>query len=386
VPADFVALKSFPLTPNHKIDRKALPKPRPGTSSSGTPADLPQGENEEIISRIWSAVLGIENLDTNADFFELGGHSLLAVKVMASIEKETGKRLPLAVLFDNPNIKKLAKKLVSDEQSKWEVLVPIKTSGTKDPVFLIHGGGLNVILFKSISKYLDAEQPVYGLQALGLNHPTQLLYTLEEIAALYISEIMSVHPDGPYCLAGYSLGGFIAFEISRQLLEMGKTVKFLGILDTYAGNKDISDNISAKLSKKVKRQFNKIPFFTKSFLRSPREAVAYQVNVLKYKFDHLFSKEMESYTEHFSPYEKEIYRSYDIAHLCYTLKPADIRISLFNVRKRLYYLDDLVYLGWDTLAKKGVDIYGVPGDHKTFLYPPNDQEFARILQEALDKI
>lgn len=386
VPADYVALKSFPLTPNHKIDKKALPKPQMRIGSSGTSQHLPQNEQEQFVSSIWSAVLGIENIDTQDDFFELGGHSLLAVKVMSAIEKETGKRLPLATLFDHSTIEKLAKKLTSDEQSQWKVLVPIKTTGTKDPIFLIHGGGLNVILFKAVSKYLDEEQPVYGLQAQGLYGPAQLLYTMEEIAALYISEIITVNPDGPYCLAGYSLGGFIAFEISRQLTEMGKTVKFLGILDTYAGNKNISDNISAKLSKKVKRQFNKIPFFTRSFLRSPREAIAYQVNVFKYKFEHMFSKDMESYTEHFTPYEKEIFRSYDIAHLCYQLAPADIKISLFNVRKRLYYLDDLVYLGWDKLANKGIEIHGVPGDHKTFLYPPNDEEFARILQAALDNI
>lgn len=386
VPADFVALKSFPLTPNHKIDKKALPRPQVRMGNSGTGQHLPQDEHEQFISSVWSAVLGIDSIDTHADFFELGGHSLLAVKVMSAIEKETGKRLPLATLFDNSTIEKLAKKLVSDEESEWKVLVPIKTTGTKDPIFLIHGGGLNVILFKAISKYLDQEQPVYGLQAQGLNGPTQLLYTMEEIAALYISEIITVHPDGPYCLAGYSLGGFIAFEISRQLTEMGKKVKFLGILDTYAGNKNIADNISAKLTTKVKRQFNKIPFFTRSFLNSPREAVAYQVGVFKYKFEHMFAKDMESYTEHFTSYEKEIFRSYDIAHLCYRLAPADIKISLFNVRKRLYYLDDLVYLGWDQLANKGIEIHGVPGDHKTFLYPPNDQEFARILQAALDNI
>jgi hypothetical protein len=55
------------------------------------------------------------------------------------------------------------------------------------------------------------------------------------------------------------------------------------------------------------------------------------------------------------------------------------------VEKRLYYLDDHVYLGWDKFAEKGVEIHSVPGDHKTFLYPPYDKKFADILQRALDQ-
>jgi amino acid adenylation domain-containing protein len=385
LPSDFVALKSFPLTPNHKIDKKALPKPQLRKTASETEDNTPLDESEKIISGIWSAVLGLDNINKSDDFFELGGHSLLAVKVMAAIEKETGRRLPLASLFENATIEKLAKKIQTNEDEKWDALVPIKTTGTKDPIFMVHGGGLNVLLFKTISKYLGEDQPVYGLQAIGLNKKTQLFFTIEEIAAIYVAEVLEVNPEGPFSLTGYSLGGFIAFEMARQLTEMGKEIKFLGILDTYAGNKDIAESdTQSKLTKKVKRQFNKIPFFTKSFMESPVEAFNYQLHSLKFKFDNLFSHENEDYIEHFTAYEKEIYSSYDIAHQKYILKPSDVKISLFSVKKRLYYLDDQVYLGWNKFAKKGVEIYNVPGDHKTFLYPPNDEEFAQILQHALD--
>jgi|GEM_PF-273313 len=384
LPSDFVALKSFPLTPNHKIDKKALPKPQLKKVESGKD-NTPLDKSEKIVSDIWSAVLGLDNINKSDDFFELGGHSLLAVKVMAAIEKETGKRLPLASLFENATIEKLAGKLQADDDEKWDALVPIKTTGTKDPVFLVHGGGLNVLLFKTISKYLGEDQPVYGLQAIGLNRKAQLLFSIEEIAAVYVAEVLEVNPEGPFSLAGYSLGGFIAFEMARQLRAMGKEIKFLGILDTYAGNKDIEENdTQSKLAKKVKRQFNKIPFFTRSFIDSPAEAFNYQLHSLKYKFDNLFSNENEEYVVHFTPYEKEIYSSYDIAHRKYILQPSDLKISLFSVKKRLYYLDDQVYLGWNKFAKRGVEIFDVPGDHKTFLYPPNDEAFAQILQHALD--
>lgn len=384
LPVDFVALKTFPLTPNQKIDKKALPKPQLKTDHGGSSRNEPKTENEKLITEIWSAVLGLEDIDIKDDFFELGGHSLLAVKVMAAIEKETGKRLPLATLFDNANIEKLAKKLDPEiEEEKWDALVPIKTSGTKDPIFMVHGGGLNVLVFKSISNYLDEDQPLYGLQALGLNRKTHVPSSIEEIAAVYVSEVLKVNPDGPYCLAGYSLGGFIAFEMARQLIGMGKVVKFLGIMDTYAGDTGSSVTTSGRLFKKIKRQFHKIPFFVRSFFNNPGEAIRYQLLVLGSKIsDH----HMESYTQHFTSYEQEIYKNYDIAHNSYRLSPIDIKINIFTVRKRLYYLDDLVYLGWNKFTSKGVNIYDVPGDHKTFLYPPNDDEFAGILQSALNKL
>ena len=387
IPNDFIALKSFPLTPNHKIDKKALPKPQPKSENQWQSRELPQNKNEQLIFDIWSAVLGLEYMDTTADFFELGGHSLLAVKVMAAIEKETGKRLPLATLFENANIQKLARKLSPDEpEVQWDALVPIKTSGSKTPLFMVHGGGLNVLVFQSISKYLDEDQPLYGLQALGLNREIPLFDSIEEIAAVYVSEILKVHPEGPYYLSGYSLGGFIVYEMARQLTKMGKEVQFLGILDTYAGDVGSSVPKSVKLLNKIKRQFYKIPFILGSFFRHPGETLRYQFQAIKRRIMNTKLPMGEDYTLHFNPYEKEIYSSYDTAHNHYTMVPEELKISLFTVKKRLYYLDDNTTLGWAKYARKGVVRHEVPGDHETFLYPPNNEEFAKILQDALNKI
>ncbi|MCX2449842.1 amino acid adenylation domain-containing protein [Pedobacter sp. PLR] len=387
IPADFIALKTFPLTPNHKIDKKALPKPQPKAENQWQSRELPQNKNEQLVFDIWSAVLGLEYMDTTADFFELGGHSLLAVKVMAAIEKKTGKRLPLATLFENANIQKLAKKLHHDEpEVQWDALVPIKTTGTKHPLFMVHGGGLNVLVFQSMSKYLDEDQPAYGLQALGLNRKRELFDSIEEIAAVYVAEILKVHPDGPYCLSGYSLGGFIVYEMAKQLTSMGKELKFLGILDTYAGDVGSSVPKSVKLLNKIKRQFCKVPFFIGSFFRYPGATLHYQLQMIKRRMDDTMLPQGQDYTRHFSPYEKEIYKSYDLAHNHYRMVPEDLKISLFTVKKRLYYLDDNQTLGWAKYATQGIERHHVPGDHETFLYPPNNEEFARILQAALNKI
>lgn len=386
VPEDFVALQKFPLTPNNKIDRKALPRPQKNTAGKAPKANRKLTPEEEMIMAIWSDVLGLQDLSPSDDFFQLGGHSLLAVKVMVAIEKQTGQRLPIATLFSNSTIEKLAKQLAGEEEEqRWDALVPIRTTGSKPPLFLVHGGGMNVLLFKAISEYFDAEQPIYGVQALGFNHPTDIPVTMEDIAKRYLDEIMQVQPEGPYALAGYSLGGFFVFEMAKQLMAMGKAISFLGIMDTYAGNNVAATGSGMERTvKKIARQFNKLPFYTKSFINNPKEALEYQVVTTQKRFQRNNAEEPFGPEESFSEYEAAIYQKYNEAHNAYVLSPASVEVSLFRVSKRLYFLDDLVTLGWKQFALKGVKVYEVPGDHKTFLYPPFAEQFAHIMQRALN--
>jgi amino acid adenylation domain-containing protein len=385
VPNDFLILNKLPLTLTGKIDRKALPT----VSDFWSPRDeqtfiAPRTAAERLIANIWTEVLHIKSISVNSDFFELGGHSLIAVKVMVAIEKETGKRLPLASLFENPTIESLSKMIAKDEEEiKWDSLVTIKKSGTKMPIYMIHGGGLNVLVFHPLAKYMDKDQPIYGMQALGLNGKSKLLYSMEELADHYNAEILNNDPVGPYALAGYSFGGLLAYEMAKRLLEMGKEVKMLGILDTFAGGRDLNQGKLNKISKKIIRQFKKVVFFGRLFIDDPKETINYQIIVLKRKIRRLFNSKPIVYDSVFS-YDDEIHQSYDIAWNKYMMQPLDIRVDLFRTKKRIYFLDDLDYLGWRAYARKGVDVHDVPGDHKTFLFAPHDKEFAEILQKVLD--
>ena len=230
---------------------------------------------------------------------------------------------------------------------------------------------------------MDADQPVFGMQALGLNGKTRPLYSIEEIARKYNEEILAKDPEGPYALAGYSLGGFIAFEMAKQLISQGKEVKMLGILDTNAGNRDRTEKKRTKFVKKVIRQFRKLIFFSRLFLTKPKRTIAYQAGILSARTKDIFSSTYKVDKEFFT-YEEEVNRSYDIAYDNYLLDAIDVRVDLFRVRQRIYYVDDPVFMEWEKYATKGVEVHEVPGDHKTFLFSPNDKEFARILQACLD--
>ena len=156
-------------------------------------------------------------------FSKLGGHSMIAVQVMTQLEKETGKRLPLSTLLTYPTIRKLASLFQADAQpTTWKSLVPIKPQGSKVPIYIIHGIGLNLLNFSSLVSYMDAEQPIYGLQALGLDGEDEPLDNMEAIADFYLSEVMVQNPTGPYAIAGYSFGGYVALEMARQLKADGQ--------------------------------------------------------------------------------------------------------------------------------------------------------------------
>ena len=183
-------------------------------------------------------------------------------------------------------------------------------------------------------------------------------------------------------LAGYSLGGKIAYEMARQLLKMGKEVSMLSIFDTFVS--DYADlPRSQQLQRKIIRQFKKLPFFAKTFVKYPRDFIAYQWGGVRYRLKQLLSSGYVVHDEFFS-YDGEINRSYSAAYRNYKMKPMDIKVHLFRTKKRVYFLDDLTYLGWAKFAKKGVEVHEIEGDHKTFILPPQDKGFAAVFQKCLD--
>jgi amino acid adenylation domain-containing protein len=389
VPDDFVLLQAIPITPNGKTDRKSLPKPDYNQISRTGEYVAPRTDIEKQLAGIWQEVMGLEKISIFDNFFALGGRSLIAVQIMARIEKVTGKRLPLATLFEYSTIEKLALRLNLDAKSiTWESLVPIKPQGSKMPLYIVHGAGLNVLLFNALAMNMDAEQPVYGLQAKGLNGIDEPLDVMEEIAANYIAEIVGQNPTGPYALAGYSLGGTIAYEMAHQLTQMGKEVKMLAVFDTYAKQTDIYDPA-------FKRTVNRIWLFIMKFLYSfvlfaqdPKRTFEYKTTVLRRRMIRLFWKlsGKEEKREGFFAYDNEIDEASAKAKRNYYQKPLNIKVDLFRATKKTFYMADFKFLGWREFALKGVNVHDIPGEHNTIFAPPNDKEFAVVLQQCLDRV
>ncbi len=389
VPDDFVLMPSIPITPNGKTDRKSLPKPDYSLVNRSSEYIAPRTDIEKQVAEIWQELMGLEKISIFDNFFTLGGRSLVAVQIMARIEKLTGKRLPLATLFEHSTIEKLALVLNMDSQSiTWESLVPIKPQGSKMPLYIVHGAGLNVLLFNALAMNMDAEQPVYGLQAKGLNGVDEPLDVMEEIAANYISEILAQNPTGPYALAGYSLGGTIAYEMAHQLINMGKEVKMLAVFDTYAKQSDAYDPYYKRIPNRIILFFKKLLYSFVLFAQDPKRTIEYKSTIIKRMVIRRFwkLKGNDDKREGFFAYDNEIDEASAKAKHNYFQKPLNIVVDLFKARKRTFYMNDFDYLGWREFALKGVNVHDIPGEHNTIFAPPNDQEFAVVLQQCLDRV
>jgi len=390
VPDDFVLMAAIPITPNGKTDRKSLPKPDYSLVNRSGEYVAPRTDVEKQVAEIWEELMGLEKISIFDNFFTLGGRSLVAVQIMARIEKLTGKRLPLATLFEHSTIEQLSLMLNVDAKSiSWESLVPIKPKGSKMPLYIVHGAGLNVLLFNALAMNMDDEQPVYGLQARGLNGIDEPLDVMEEIAANYIAEILAQNPDGPYALAGYSLGGTIAYEMARQLLATGKEVKMLAVFDTYAKQTNIYDPFFKRTINNIFLFIMKLLYSFVLFYQDPKRTFEYKTLIMKRKIIRLFWKVFkgkEEKQEGFFAYDNEIDEASAKAKRNYYQKPLPIVVDLFKAQKRTFYMADFDYLGWREFALKGVNVHDIPGEHNTIFAPPNDKQFAIVLQQCLDRV
>ena len=384
IPTLWVELDSIPLTSNGKIDKKALPDFN-AEEQIKEQYVAPRTESEKVLVKIWEDVLKVDEIGVTHDFFDLGGHSLLAVQIVNQIKKKTGKILPISILFKYSNIESLNTYLTENSAEKeTRALVPIKPTGTKMPMYFVHGVGLNVMNFADLALYLDKEQPVFGLQALGLGGKFPPINSMSEIAKIYVSEIIEHNPTGPYAIAGYSLGGFIAAEMRKQLELMNKEVKVLAIIDTYA---DHTDDFVFLFPKKMKRHLKKWLNRFVSFIGNPAKTIQQQRGIRledkQYRYDAI-KLAKESGDKDYYKLMKNIRNIYYTAYQKSQLLPFNGFVYLFRANTCIHYTADKQYLGWRKYALKGVKEYEIPGDHRTMLLKPNVEEFARALQDVLD--
>lgn len=379
VPGHFVILTHFPLTNNGKIDRKALFKPNAVKKENN---NLPVTDIQQKVSDIWCECIGVECINIYDDFFDIGGNSIIAVKVVIKLEKEFNLPLPLAALFDYNTIKKLAKLIESKTiLSQARCLIPIRTTGSKVPLYIIHGGGLAVFCFKDITKQLSSEQPVFGIQAMGVDGLERPFGTVEEIAARYIAEILEQNPDGPYAFGGYSLGGVIAFEIVKQFIAMGKKVTMLAMFDSYAYSfeSDKSSHVFDVVTSKSKTFIFRMGHLLTVLWKNPKAFVKKLDNIRRY-----FLNQPENLYNLNDTVSLEIYKVYEAAVFNYQITEFKGAIELFCSKNSIFYTkQDPIYLGWKTYSKT-VRRYQIEGNHYSMFFQPNVVKFAKTLQTALN--
>ena len=386
VPSAFVMMDELPLTPNGKVDRHRLPAPEQSRPELQEGFVAPRDELERQISNLWEETLNIKPIGVTDNFFELGGHSLLAVGLFAQIEKKFHKNLPLATLFHAPTIEGLAEILRQEGWvSSWSSLVPIKPSGIKPPLYFVHPGGGNVLCYRALARLLGPDQPVYGLQAQGLDGKQSPHVTLEEMAAHYIEEIRALQPEGPYYFGGASSGGVLAFEIAQQLLAQGQQVGLLAMIDTFfPGSPRYLPNRTLFSSKLHRMAMRADVHLGHLLILRPKEQLKYMLDGLGRIRKNLKKKIVIRFSSE-DPLRQTIQRVREVnshAFMIYKPKAYSGRITYFWCVEMMFrpYMDNR--LGWDAVAENGLEVHVVPGSHTGLL---DIERHTRVLADELNK-
>ena len=241
-PSAYSFLEALPLMVSGKVDMKALPEPDWNSLGREESILAPSNAMEAQLVQVWQKILGIAPIGIRDNFFDLGGHSMLAVSLFSEMEKVFGMHLSLATLFQAPTVEQLARVLSSAGLAgeAWSSLVPIETNGSNPPFFCAHANSGQVLFYRDLARHLGPEQPLYGLQSVGLDGRHEPLTRVEDMAAHYIEEMRKVQPHGPYLLGGFCMGAYIALEIAHQLQEQGQQVALVASINTDGAWKTVT--------------------------------------------------------------------------------------------------------------------------------------------------
>jgi amino acid adenylation domain-containing protein len=383
VPQFFVRLTELPLTPNGKVDRKALPAPERPVGEAAEASVAPRDEIEQRLARIWCDVLRLPSVGIHDNFFDLGGESLLAVQMFVRIETEFARELPLATLLQAGTIETLASRIREKGwDAPWSPLVPIQPNGTRRPLFWVHGVGGNVLNYRPLAMRLGQDQPFYGLQARGMDGKLAPLATIEEMAAVYLSEIRKVQSRGPYLIGGASFGGVVAYEMAQQLRDAGDAAAFVALLDTSA--------VATVDERKTKQSlWTRLQLHLGILLRGPdrwgylkkkerrlRRKTVYRIWQTVFALFQKFNKPLPQALQDVA---QNNYRALRI----YKARPYDGRVGLFCARLEPEEFTEAKQRGW-TLLVPSLEIYDVDGDHLTMVEEPHVPDLAGKLAAAFE--
>ncbi len=235
VPSAFVTLEQLPLTPNGKLDREALPDPE---FTGGADYRAPRNPLETTLAKLFAEALELEKVGIDDDFFDLGGHSLRLTRLISRIRAVLGAKVPIRVMFGATTVAKLAEYLESQVKTAqapvfadpFAVVLPMRTEGTKPPLWFIHPGVGLCWSYVGLAQLLG-DRPVYGIQGRGFDGRGRAEST-QAMLDDYLEQILAVQPEGPYHFVGHSTGGTYAHALAAALKQRGHEVALLALMDS----------------------------------------------------------------------------------------------------------------------------------------------------------
>jgi amino acid adenylation domain-containing protein len=397
IPSQIIRLDEFPLTPNGKIDRQALPHPNHESQSL---YEAPRNKIEQQLTEIWSLIVECKKISIHDNFFDLGGHSILAIKLLNEIQKSFNQELSLTSLFQHPTIAQLAQQLSQFEvQPSISDLLVLQASGQKTPIFCVAGSNGHAFYFRDFAMNFADEHPVYGLETPGRDGSHPLPISVEDHASSLIKTLQQKQPKGPYILIGYSSGCSVALEMAFQLEQQGKIISLLGIFDAgLVANPDyitkrsdldwiwnMIERIEAVKGISLGLNYEQLAAQSDDQNRWYLAAEAlYHHNVLpEHSTLSLLRTNLEvmkRVTLNYAAYQPNFVISAPIV----LFRAQDVKEIVVQEHQAMSHYQQSDW-GWQPYSNKPVQVISVPGNHGQMLYEPNVKILADQLKKSIQE-
>ncbi|HFG0693363.1 TPA: amino acid adenylation domain-containing protein [Salmonella enterica] len=384
VPTAIVTLPAFPLTPNGKVDRNAMPEPDL-TSLATREYAAPKGHVEMALAEIWQQLLGVSRVGRTDHFFELGGHSLLALRLIEGINATLGVEFALRDLFANPVLSQMAKQLTAQDKkdvatSDRPNLVHLRRGRSPVKLVCIHPGGGGGIgeAYAPLIGALSKEMDVTGISAVDLDTLTRPEASVPEIAANYLHQLSDIIQT-PWILVGWSAGGLIAYEMTRLAMKNGCIPLGTLLIDSYPHTRDTMPD-----EREVRVEFyeflQRIGWLTPQTGGGNNDALSSTESAL---FEAILGRMQSSGEERVNITRNELEYIYQVfstlqeAYYKYQIPDYDGNIDLFIARDS----DTDPGEFWANRVRAGLTITPVNGTHYSMLFQENVTPIALCIQQ-----
>ncbi len=346
IPSRFVRMDALPMTPNGKIDRKALPAPDPALCLGNDVSDAPMGATQIRLAEIWCGVLGLTSVSAGDNFFDLGGYSLLTLTLLRQVEAAFERSLSIADLFGCADLRAMAVRLEDGSAPVSSRAIPVQPLGDRPPLIWFDVGPQ----LRGLASMLAPHQPFIGLnlepeEELSLSTVARLQPA--QVAQRMVAALRSIQPHGPYYLGGWCRWGVMAYAAAHQLVEEGEEMALLVLLD--ATNRR-SPYRALKQAKRLARRSVGLPTGAGS---TGADASSFGEKVLT---------------------SANRYR------------PPPYRGEVLLLRAEDAERDWDGASGWRDVVKGRLTVLDVPGDHVGMLKSPHVEQLGQALTSALKRV
>lgn len=326
------------------------------------------------------------SIDPAAPLHSLGADSLAAIGMTGALAGWLNRDLPATLMWDYGSIDAIAEDLADRDAPPTKAALPpgiiaLQPDGNRLPLFCFPGMSGHPVTFTPMALHLAPTVPVYGVLVPGVNGEREPMTRLEDIAAAVLANIRLVQPAGPYQLAGYSFGGFLAYEVAQQLRAAGETVALLGVYDTFTTR-----------GRRLRPHWQRWLLHTYHLMTTSGRRTYLRDRTRKLRRAVAKAKAAKRSPNDYSPAELHQERQWRfsqinrVAATSYKPLPYPGQVMLFRATEppiyTVYHKIDPTN-GWGAFVTGDVRVIDLPGGHETLLNPENALAAADALRPHL---